>query len=180
MIEEFQGDYAFLSNFWPWVRGKHYGEPIVIEYEGISYPSVEHAFQAAKTDNKRLKRAISKSSTPGYAKQLGRNVLLRENWDEVRLDVMENLLRLKFFTRSNWSEELLAKLLETHPERLQEGNHWDDDFWGKVKSSDGVVWIGDNHLGKLLMKLRREAWNLLNESEPEPVDDNAGYHGFER
>jgi Uncharacterized protein conserved in bacteria len=161
MIEEFQGDYAFLSNFWPW-HGKHFiGDPIVIEYEGIKYPSVEHAFQAAKTDNQRLRRTISRSSTPGYAKGIGRNVLLRENWDEVRLDVMKNLLRLKFFTRSNWSEELLAKLLETHPERLQEGNHWGDVFWGKVKSPSGQVWMGKNHLGKLLMKLRREAWDVL-------------------
>lgn len=164
MIEEFQGDYAFLSNFWPWHGREHVGDPIVISYEGINYPSTEHAFQAAKTDNKRLKLTISKTSTPGYAKQLGRNVILVKNWDAMKVDVMETLLRLKFFSRENWSEALLLKLLETHPERLQEGNYWGDDFWGKVKKEIGRnedIWEGENHLGKLLMKLRREAWDVL-------------------
>lgn len=161
MIEEFQGEYAFLSNFWPWYGRRQYGEPIVISYEGINFPSVEHAYQAAKTHNRRVRVTISKATTPGYAKQLGRNVLLRENFDEIRVDVMESLLRVKFFTRANWSEDLLAKLLETHPERLQEGNYWGDAFWGRIRNPDGY-WQGKNHLGNLLMKLRREAWDVLN------------------
>jgi ribA/ribD-fused uncharacterized protein len=160
MIAEFRGDYAFLSNFWPWY-GRHFiGDPIVISYEGMKYPSVEHAYQAAKTENPRVKRAISRASTPGYAKNLGRNVVLVKNWDVMRVDVMETLLRVKFFSGEDWSEELLAKLLETHPERLQEGNYHGDDFWGKVSDGD-KGWRGHNHLGKLLMKLRREAWNAL-------------------
>jgi N-glycosidase YbiA len=160
MIEEFQGKNAFLSNFWPWYGKHQYGEPIVISYDGIAFPSVEHAYQAAKTNNRRVRLAISRASTPGYAKALGRNVLLRENFDNSRLDVMESLLRLKFFTRANWSEDLLRRLLETHPQRLQEGNYWGDEFWGKVKDQQGT-WRGENHLGKLLMKLRREAWDVL-------------------
>ena len=39
VIDSFQGEYRFLSNFWP----------CVVEYEGTEYPSVENAYQAAKT-----------------------------------------------------------------------------------------------------------------------------------
>ena len=42
MINEFQGDYRFLSNF----------HPAEVEMDGIKYPSVEHAYQAAKSLDK--------------------------------------------------------------------------------------------------------------------------------
>jgi ribA/ribD-fused uncharacterized protein len=179
MIEEFKGDYAYLSNFWPWYSRKHVGDPIVIVYEGIPYPSVEHAFQANKTLDKSLRIEISKAVNPGAAKMMGRNLRLRPGWDDFRITLMESLLNIKFFGEEKWSEELLEKLLSTYPQKLQEGNHWGDTFWGRVPGANGT-WVGENNLGKLLMKLRNEIWSVFHEPEPAPWFDNEGYHGFEK
>lgn len=138
-IRQFMGAYRFLSNFYP----------SVIEYEGITYPTVEHAFQAAKTLDRGERLMIQRAETPGIAKRLGRRVRLRPMWDDCRLQVMEEILRIKFS-----DPELLHKLLETQPAKLIEGNTWNDEFWGAIVVGDGLV--GKNHLGKLLMKIRDE------------------------
>jgi len=68
-INTFRGKYRFLSNF-------YYAE---VNYEGIRYPTVEHAYQAAKTLSTDIRLKISKTDTPGAAKHLGRKGLLRPN-----------------------------------------------------------------------------------------------------
>ena len=75
MINRFDGPYAFLSNF--------FFSPI--EYEGITYPTVEHAFQAAKTLNPIERQAIADLPTPGAAKRAGRQVTLRKDWEDVKI-----------------------------------------------------------------------------------------------
>lgn len=59
---------------------------------------------------------------------------------------MEDIVRDKF-TRN---EDLKAMLLATGDEGLIEGNWWGDTFWGECKGQ------GENHLGRILMKIRRE------------------------
>ena len=132
-INTFRGEYEFLSNF----------SPAEIEYEGILYPTTEHAFQAAKMLDPDARRACAALATPGQAKRWGRAVKLRPDWEHVKLDVMEAVLRLKFAR-----PELTQKLLATSKATLIEGNTWGDKFWGVC---DGV---GENHLGLLLMKVR--------------------------
>ena len=136
MIEEFRGEYGFLSNFYP--------SPL--EYDGVEYPTAEHAFQAAKTDVPVHKRQIAKAKSAVVAKHLGKMVTLRPGWEEVRDEVMLEVLRCKF--RDN--AELADRLVATGKERLVEGNKWDDTYWGM---SGGV---GENKLGKLLMRVRKE------------------------
>lgn len=135
MIDSFTGKHRFLSNFYA-SRVEMYGE---------IYPTVEHAFQAAKAaiviDRQRIRRA----ATPGQAKKLGRTLVLRPGWDDMRLSIMEELLRRKFS-----DSELGFKLVLTHPEPLVEGNTWGDTFWGTCEGQ------GENHLGRLLMKIREE------------------------
>lgn len=58
---------------------------------------------------------------------------------------MEDLLRLKFSNR-----EVANLLILTGDEELIEGNWWGDKFWGIYNGE------GENHLGKLLMKIRGE------------------------
>ena len=79
MIAEFEGQYAFLSNFFP--------SPII--YEGITYPTNEHFFQAMKTLDQEERRAIAAAGTPGKAKRMGRQVSLRNDWEQVKVDVLE-------------------------------------------------------------------------------------------
>lgn len=135
VIEEFSGPYRFLSNFFP----------VQIEYEGQLYRSVEHAYQAAKSLDSEVRAGIASCSSPGTAKKAGQQMSLRNDWEEVKLSVMEELLRLKFS-----HEALKSLLLATDGHDLIEGNWWGDRFWGVCKGS------GQNHLGKLLMKIREE------------------------
>jgi ribA/ribD-fused uncharacterized protein len=134
-IESFHGEYRFLSNFWP----------AIVEMDGIIYPTVEHAYQAAKTFDQSARLKIQALREPGNAKRAGRRVSLRPDWEAVKLDVMLSLLRSKFTEKS-----LADKLLATGEYELLEGNEWGDTFWGVCRG------IGHNHLGKLLMQVRKE------------------------
>ena len=137
IIREFTGMYRFLSNFYP----------AEITFEGVVYPTVEHAYQAAKTRDPQERARIAAAGTPGIAKRQGRQIALRESWNAEKVNIMAALLRLKFAYLP-----LRAKLLATGDAHLQEGNWWGDTFWG-VNHINGD---GKNALGKLLMELRQE------------------------
>ena len=135
MIKEFQGKYRFLSNFWP----------AIVVLDGIAYTSVEHAYQAAKTLDPALRYEVQKLDKPGDAKRWGRKIKIRPDWEAVKLEIMYQLVKNKF------EEPLLSeKLLETEEEELVEGNWWGDTFWGIGNGK------GENHLGKILMRVREE------------------------
>lgn len=135
MINSFSEKYFFLSNFYP----------SKIEFDGRIYPTVEHAFQAAKTLNKKERQLIQMEFSPAGAKRLGRNVLLRSDWEDIKISIMQELVTKKF-----QDESLKEKLLQTYNEELIEGNHWRDTFWGVCNG------VGENHLGKILMKVRNQ------------------------
>ncbi len=135
VIDSFSGEHRFLSNFFP----------CDMDVAGVRYPTLEHAFQAEKTTVSAEREIVRAAKTPGQAKALGRRVTLREGWNEMRVDVMRELLRIKFS-----SKVLRAELLATGDAKLVEGNHWNDRFWGVCKGK------GENWLGKLLMELREE------------------------
>jgi ribA/ribD-fused uncharacterized protein len=134
-ISRFSGPYRFLSNFYP--------APII--WEGIRYPTNEHAFQAAKTLDPQARQDIALAPTAALAKSRGRHVLLRPGWDDtVRYAVMQQLLDIKF------SDDLLRQqLLGTGSATLVEGNTWHDMHWGvcTCPRHDGM---GLNWLGRLL------------------------------
>lgn len=135
LIDNFSGDFAFLSNF--------YYTGVV--YEGIFYPSSEHAYQAAKSLNKEDRISVKKSGGPAQAKRRGKEIKMREDWDEVKYSVMEEILRIKF------ADPVLKEMLvSTEDYELVEGNYWHDYYWGVCGG------IGENNLGKLLMKIRSE------------------------
>ena len=138
MIAEFQGEYRWLSNFWL------LKVPIVLD--GLPCWSVEHAYQAEKTENKLHRRRIIQALYPGVAKRFGRVCPVRPGWDGMRLSVMELLVNQKF----RLNPDLMLKLLETGDQELVEGNYWGDRFWGV---SGGK---GENHLGRIIMKVRYE------------------------
>ena len=137
VIDEFRGDYFFLSNF--------YESPMT--YGGVAYKNSEAAFQAQKCMTEEEKRGFSELS-PTAAKRKGRIVDLRADWEDVKVDIMEDVVRAKF----EGNEDLKEKLLATGDAELREGNSWNDLFWG-VSLETGK---GKNHLGKILMKIREE------------------------
>lgn len=133
-ITSFKNEYSFLSNFYP--------SPIF--YEGNKYPSVENAYQASKCKYP-LDKVKFFSCTSTKAKQYGKKLKIRDDWDSIKLTVMEELVRLKF--QIPLFKELL---LNTRFESLIEGNWWGDTFWGVCKG------VGENHLGRIIMKVRTE------------------------
>lgn len=143
-ITSFRGEHFFLSNF----------SQSQVELNGMKFTTIEHAFQAAKSMDYAERDTIRRRPTPKAAKQMGQGVKLRSDWKKVRLAIMEHLVRDKF-TRS---EDLKMKLLATGDRHLIEGNTWGDSFWGSVKQGTDVAWtwIGENHLGRILMKVRAE------------------------
>jgi len=139
MIDRFIGKYAFLSNFYP----------VNVDLDEHTYPSVEHAYQAAKTMDPVKRAMIRKAFSPGIAKKMGRTLLLRPGWHGLKLEIMKLLLIEKFSY-----PDLTEMLLLTGDAELIEGNIWGDSYWGMYDSPAGR--LGENHLGKLLMQIRKE------------------------
>jgi N-glycosidase YbiA len=135
VIGSFEGEYRWLSNFFP----------CLVKLDGEGYPTVEHAYQAAKTRCPSERRRIQQAPTATEAKHLGRMVRLPDDWDENKIGVMLDLLRQKFR-----DPVLQDALLGTGEMELIEGNTWGDRFWGVVRGT------GRNELGRLLMQVRRE------------------------
>lgn len=140
MIKEFKNQYFFLSNF--------YECPIY--YNKLVFCNAEAAFQAQKViDEKEQYKFINLNAS--QARKLGKTIALREDWEEVKDNIMYEIVKRKFTV----NKELQQKLLETKEEELVEGNWWHDTYWG-VDSKTG---IGQNKLGKILMKVREEVKN---------------------
>ena len=133
MIDSFNGEHRFLSNFYL----------CEVEYQGVKYPSAEHAFQAAKCWDV-LKRDQFLVGSPGQAKRLGRRVRLRSDWEQVKYRIMAEVVLAKFMQ----NPELKEKLFATEGEELIEGNTWNDTYWGVCRGRC------ENKLGGILMRIR--------------------------
>lgn len=116
--------------------------------DGIDYPSVEHAYQAAKTNDTALRLEIARLASPGRAKRAGRQLQLRPDWEAVKLGMMRDLLRRKFDARTD--PVMVRYLLRTGDSELIDGNPWGDRYWGVYQGQ------GENWLGFLLMGVRAE------------------------
>jgi ribA/ribD-fused uncharacterized protein len=143
--------FRFLSHFWP--------SPI--ELDGETWPTVEHYYQAQKSENWGYRQAIRAAVTPGQAKRLSaqpnapsriskhswfkaNGKLPRPDWDEVKLDIMRKADWAKFSQHPDLAELLVAtgdaELVEDSPT---------DAFWGTGPQGDGANWAG-----RVLMKVR--------------------------
>jgi ribA/ribD-fused uncharacterized protein len=151
MINSFTGRWAFLSNFYS----------CKITYQGITYPSTEHYYVAMKVKDDQIingqfypsadvRELVARVSTPGQVKRFGRTLKVRKDWDDVKLGFMEWCLREKFK-----DTKLKEMLLQTGDDELVEGNYWHDNVWG-ICTCEKCGNKGENHLGKLLMKIRSE------------------------
>lgn len=139
-IKQFDGEFRFLSNFYP----------SVVTLDGVWYPTVEHAFQAAKTLDFHRRWEISKLATPGMAKRAGRQVVLRPDWEQLVGDFQVKQLVMKELTFQKYARNprLRHQLLATGNAELIEGNTWGDTYWGVCRGE------GRNELGKILMHVR--------------------------
>ena len=134
-IDSFRGKYYFLSNFYS----------AKVPWEGITYLNNESAFQSAKLKDVNKRKQFA-NLDPSSAKRKGRHVQLRNDWEKVKFDIMYQIVKCKF----EQNEYLKIKLLNTGNSELIEGNTWGDKIWGKVNG------VGQNNLGKILMRIRKE------------------------
>lgn len=137
MIKFFRGDYKFLCNF----------SESVIKINGFTFLNGEAAFQSFKNLEK---QGEFQGLDPSSAKRKGRRVKLRSDWEDIKDDVMYQVVKAKF----QQNEDLREKLLATGNMYIEEGNTWNDRYWGVC---DGV---GKNMLGKTLMRVREELTNI--------------------
>ncbi len=118
--------------------------------EGEFYPTVEHAYQAGKFFKsapeiaEKIKRCLSAHEAQKIAN--ANKDKQAEEWDEIKVDYMEKLLRLKL----EQNPYVKQKLLQTKDYLICEDSP-KDAFWGIGANRDG-----QNQLGKLWMKLREE------------------------
>ena len=144
IIDLFDGEYAFLSNFYL----------CKVTYNGIEYKHSEGAFQAQKTLNEQ-ERAYIASLSPGQSKRkAGRHgvISLRADWEEVKDQIMYEVVLAKF----KQNPDLREKLLNTGNAILIEGTTWHDNYWGNCTCDRCANKFGRNQLGKTLMKVREE------------------------
>jgi ribA/ribD-fused uncharacterized protein len=145
-IDRFEGRWRFLSNF----------QACAVEHQGIVYPSVEHYYIAMKCNNEQMlngrhytigdfREMIARIPNAAIAKSLGGKMQLRKDWKEKKLDFMLYGVREKFKDQG-----LAELLLSTEDATLIEGNDYNDKFWGVCRGK------GLNHLGRILMKVRKE------------------------
>ena len=151
-IEEFRNEYRWLSNFWK--------SQFVLERKTCM--SVEHWYQAHKTPDPHIAEAIRQLPSPGQAKKMGKGLVLRDDWEAVKDQIMCQGVEAKF------SQDLYLRqrLIDTGDVELIEGNFWGDTYWGICKGA------GLNKLGKLLMKVRKELCDItsiLNSSSIPPA-----------
>ena len=132
---KFRGEHRWLSNF----------APVNVKFEGVTYRSTEHAYQAAKTLDLLEREQIHACATPGKAKRLSRTLTLRSDWESVKARVMLDLTRQKYR-----KPEYRRKLLQTGDYQIVEGNTWGDTYWGVCRGK------GENRLGKIIMQVREE------------------------
>jgi len=129
-------EYGFFSNF--------SAHPISLK--GKVWPTSEHYYQAQKFAGTEIEEKIRWLPAPGKAFREARKHKLREDWEEVKVDVMRDALLAKFTQHGDLRRILLGTkdaLLIEHTPR--------DSFWG-----DGGDGSGKNMLGTLLMELREK------------------------
>ena len=135
VINRFKGEYDFLGNRFP----------CRVLWEGLEYRSAEAAFQASKCQDEKERRAYAGCSTD-KAILKGKDQKPYMGWEEGQLRIMESILRAKF----KMSPSLMQKLVDTGNCILLNGNNRQETFWGV----DLYSWIGENHLGRILMNIR--------------------------
>ena len=137
MITEFKDEYRWLSNFEP--------VEVKLKLDLRLYPSVEHAYQAAKSEDKQWRKFCRETNNPGKVKKAAKKITIRSDWEKMKRPVMWDLL-IRKFEQSPFKE----LLLETGEKYIIEGNTWNDRYWGVcLKTGEG-----QNVLGHFLMEIR--------------------------
>ena len=152
-IRGFFEEYRFLSNF----------HECNVMWKSLMFKSSEAAYQAAKSKYPEVWLQFMRM-TPSQAKRRGRIIDIREDWDNIRIDVMADICTDKFLR----NPDLADKLKATGNKHLEETNWWGDTFWGVCKG------VGKNNLGIVLMAIREQLNTEEYEKIREIIQENEG------
>lgn len=170
-IEEFVGEHRFLSNFWSVPGGVTLRSHALAGQEQLVFPTVEHAYVAAKSLDPEERRTAADMPTAGSAKRYGARIELRPDWDSVKAPVMASLVTQKFEAGTM----LAGLLIATGDAAIIEGNDRCDVYWGVCRcpehlaAGDPVGGTGSNLLGSMLMA-RRTALSTQAATQSQPGD----------
>ncbi len=144
-IQQFRGDYFFLSNMYPL-------KVAIPSVAGVEVETSEHAYQAAKFVNPELQRKIATTATGVESKDLAHELeatgaIVVGDWEISKIGIMQKVVWDKF----SLNADLATRLLATKDRKLVEGNTWNDRFWGVCPPESDK---GDNNLGLVLMETR--------------------------
>ncbi|PJE74570.1 MAG: hypothetical protein COV01_00885 [Candidatus Taylorbacteria bacterium CG10_big_fil_rev_8_21_14_0_10_41_48] len=120
-----------------------------VEYKGETWKTAEHAYQASKYEDDEIRKSIQRARSSHDAMKIAKNMhsdKKRNDWYEVKLNIMEEICRAKLSQHFY----VQKKLLQTEDRDLIE-NSPRDSFWGWGENKNG-----ENNLGKIWMKLREE------------------------
>lgn len=131
-----QDEYGMFSNF------SEHG----ITVNGLFYPTLEHYYQASKFKNVAYHERIRKCGSPKRASELGKskNEIIRGNWDDLKIEIMTEAIRLKFDQHTE-----IRNILASTEDRLLIENSPYGNFWGIGRTGEGL-----NYLGTILMRIR--------------------------
>jgi len=121
-----------------------------IAFEGIEFPTAEHAYQAGKARKKEVRDWLLKAPTPSLLAMAAHGLYTWDivpDWSVTKFDRMRKVLYAKF----SQHEDLKQLLLNTGNARLVETGtvpNAVNKTWGKVNGK------GLNMLGRLLMEVR--------------------------
>ena len=134
----YEHDFYIFSNF----------SAFTLEWKGKLWPTSEQAYQAEKFDDEEMKETIRTASSAheAYKYAESNKNKRRDDWDNIKLSVMKEILREKV----NQHPYVKKKLLDSGDKELIEDS-WRDSYWGWGPNKDG-----ENHLGKLWMEIREE------------------------
>ena len=134
----YEGKYYELSNF-----SSH-----SVEIYGKIFQTCEHAYQASKFGDKKIRDEVllARSSFMAKTISLKHKGFVRKDWYDIRLSVMENILREKV----SQHYDVFESLINTGEKTIHE-NSPTDLFWGC-----GTDLSGESHLGKIWMKIRED------------------------
>jgi ribA/ribD-fused uncharacterized protein len=128
--------YVCLSNY-------YHKSPF--DLDGKHWKTVEHYYQAHKSNDINIRESMRNLERPGDAAYVGRRLPeIREDWEEVKYSIMYKAVSAKF----NQNENVKNILINTYDEVLHEDSPT-DFIWGW--QNNGKDW-----LGKILMIVREE------------------------
>ncbi len=116
------------------------------ELDGLTWPSIEHYYQAQKFEDSHYQKKIAMAETAQQAKKLGRSRFkrIRKDWKSVKKTMMTRAVYICAKTHPHVHDALIA----SGDKKFVEDSNY-DYYWGCGRDRRG-----ENQYGSVLMQVR--------------------------